>query len=99
MTRFGRRWKRRGHDTDMSAIFGLLLFVGFVIHYFWWITAAAAIAFGWYKWRVFQLACEMHETAEARRRNAVRARADQQQAWTLAGDDRGIYGAYTPAAV
>jgi hypothetical protein len=78
----------------MGAIFGLLLIVGAVIHYFWWIAAGAVVLYAWYKWRVFRLACDMHEGAEARWRNEVRARADQQQAWTLAGDDRGLYGEY-----
>lgn len=76
----------------MGAIFGLLLLSGFVIHYFWWLVAAAVVGAGWYYWRVFSLACQMHETAEARWRNEVRARADQQQAWRLAGDPRGMYG-------
>jgi hypothetical protein len=75
-------------------VFGLLLFVGFVIHYFWWIVAGAAALYGWYKWRVFQLACQMHETAQERWRNEVSARADQQQAWVMAGDPRGTYGVY-----
>jgi hypothetical protein len=29
---------------------------------------------------------------------ALVARADQQHAWALAGDERGTYGRYTPAA-
>ena len=28
---------------------------------------------------------------------AIAARADQQHAWVLAGDDRGVYGVYPPA--
>ena len=39
------------------------------------------------------------EAAEARRQAAVARRADQQHAWVLAGDDRGVYGAYPPAPV
>jgi cytoskeletal protein RodZ len=30
------------------------------------------------------------------KRDALVARADQQHAWVLAGDDRGIYGDYWP---
>jgi hypothetical protein len=77
----------------MGTIFGLLLFAGFVIHYFWWIVAAAAGLYGWYKWRVFKLACHMTAEAEVKRQADVAARADQQQAWRLAGDPRGMYGA------
>jgi hypothetical protein len=80
----------------VGTLFGLLVIAGAVIHYFWWIVAGAAAIYGWYKWRVFKLACQMHETAEARWRDAVGARADQQQAWTLAGDLRGLYGRYPP---
>ncbi len=76
----------------MGTLFGLLLIVGAIIHYFWWLVAAAIVFAGWYFWRVFSLACQMHETAHARWRSAVRARADQQQAWRLAGDPRGVYG-------
>ena len=28
---------------------------------------------------------------------AMAARADQQHAWVMAGDDRGVYGAFPPA--
>jgi hypothetical protein len=39
------------------------------------------------------------EAANARRREraALSARADQQQAWRMAGDPRGFYGEYPPA--
>jgi len=30
---------------------------------------------------------------------AVAARVDQQHAWVLAGDDRGIYGDYVPTQI
>jgi hypothetical protein len=33
------------------------------------------------------------------KRDALAARADQQHAWVLAGDDRGIYGDYPPRQV
>jgi hypothetical protein len=40
----------------------------------------------------------MDRRAKAREntRLAIIARADQQHAWVLAGDDRGIYGDYRP---
>jgi hypothetical protein len=76
----------------MGAIFGLLLFIGFVIHYFWWIAVGAAVLYGWYKWRVIKLACQMMNEAEAKRQADIADRADQQHAWTLARDLRGIYG-------
>jgi hypothetical protein len=33
------------------------------------------------------------------KRDALAARADQQHAWVLAGDDRGIYGDYPPRQI
>jgi hypothetical protein len=38
---------------------------------------------------------EQRRRAEA----ALIARADQQQAWRIAGDERGTYGEYPPAAM
>jgi hypothetical protein len=45
----------------------------------------------------------MHHRAELEQRRrahaALIARADQQHAWVLAGDDRGIYGEYPPKQI
>jgi hypothetical protein len=51
----------------------------------------------------FGLWCVMtRQDAERERRHraqrALAARADQQHAWVLDGDDRGLYGRYPPAA-
>lgn len=77
----------------------VLLVIGFVGAYFWWIVAVAAVAgFVWMTVKAFQdIAAQ--EAVEARRRAVVVRRADQQHAWMLAGDDRGVYGQYPPAAV
>jgi hypothetical protein len=47
------------------------------------------------------LAFYMARRVDARedKRAALVARADQQHAWVLAGDDRGIYGEYQKAVV
>jgi hypothetical protein len=50
---------------------------------------------GWLK-RAFRR-IEAEEAAEARRRAAMAARADQQHAWVLQGDERGVYGQYSAA--
>ncbi len=81
----------------MGTLFGLLLVVGAVIHYFWWLVAAAVVVGAVWCGRVVHMAWRMTEAAEARRRKAVSARADQQQAWRLAGDPRGLCGDYPPA--
>jgi hypothetical protein len=76
---------------------GVLLLVGFVGAYFWWIAAALAVAaLVWMAQRAFREISVM-EAAAARRQAAVVKRADRQHAWVMAGDDRGVYGAYPPA--
>jgi hypothetical protein len=76
---------------------GVLLLVGIVGAYFWWIAAIAAVAaLIWMAQRAFREIAAA-EAAEARRQAAVAKRADQQHRWALAGDERGVYGAYPPA--
>ena len=76
-------------------MFTLLLVLGFVVM-FWWVFAIIAgivmlgIA-GWY------VACRIDARDAALA--AIRARADQQHAWILAGDDRGTYGDYVPTQI
>jgi hypothetical protein len=76
----------------MARLIGVLFVVGFVLHYFWWIAAAAA---AWFAYRSGRDAWARRRAAvdawEAEQR-AIAARADQQHAWTLAGDPRGTYG-------
>jgi hypothetical protein len=76
----------------LGQFIGVLLLVGFVGAYFWWIAAiAAVVAFAWMAQRAFR-EIETAEAAAARRRAAMAARADQQHAWVLQGDERGVYG-------
>ena len=80
----------------LAQFIGVLLLIGFVGAYFWWIAAIAAVAaLLWMARRAFR-EIEAGEVAEARRLAAVANRADQQHRWALAGDDRGVYGAYPP---
>ena len=89
----------------LAQFIGVLLLIGFVGAYLWWIAAMAAVAaLIWMAQQAFRSieAIEAEDAqraqAEARRRAAVAKRADQQHRWVLAGDDRGVYGAYPPAA-
>jgi type II secretory pathway pseudopilin PulG len=84
----------------------VLLLVGFVAKFWWVIPAAIAAAVllvglwkftGWLDRRLD--AREARRAARAAELTAIARRADQQHAWTLAGDDRGIYGEYTPTRV
>jgi hypothetical protein len=66
---------------------------------FWvYIVAAlgALVVFGLLLWLAFWAARRVD--AEHQALAALAARADQQHAWTIAGDDRGVYGHYPPAA-
>ncbi len=90
---------RRGRANPWGQFVGVLLLIGFIGAYFWWIIAiAAVVALVWMAQRAFREIAAA-ETDEARRRAAVVKRADQQHQWALAGDDRGVYGGYPPAAV
>lgn len=75
-----------------GAVFGLLLGIGLIIKFIWWILGAGALVglfflaratAGWYAER---------EAEHARYHAALVARADQQHYWVLHADDRGIYG-------
>jgi hypothetical protein len=59
------------------------------------LVVVAAAYLGWWS-------CTQIDAADERKRRehaALIARADQQHAWVFAGDDRGLYGEYPPAAV
>jgi hypothetical protein len=76
-----------------GALFTLLLVLGFVVT-FWWVFAilAGLIVLGGVAWYA---ACRVDARYAAQA--AIAARADEQHAWVLAGDHRGIYGDYMPA--
>jgi hypothetical protein len=76
----------------MGQLFSLLLLVGFVGAYFKWIALAVA---AWFTYRWGRAAWARHcadADAWAVEQKAIAARADQQHAWVMAGEDRGVYG-------
>jgi lysylphosphatidylglycerol synthetase-like protein (DUF2156 family) len=71
-----------------------LIVVALVMKFIWWLIAGAAIIlFG-----VVSVKAWEHHTAsldaEAKRLDAIRARADEQHTWVIQGDPRGTYGNY-----
>ena len=76
----------------------LLFAVGVVGHFAWLLALfAAAATVGRLVGGILARADDRQ--LERRRRAAeIRARADRQHAAVLAGDDRGVYGDYPPAA-
>ncbi|WP_203799865.1 hypothetical protein [Mycobacterium heckeshornense] len=83
--------------STMSQLFAVLLLVGIVAHFIWWIIGMAAIVL--MAWTLKRAYRDMCAARDARRRQVAElaARADRQHAWVMAGDDRGIYGDYPPA--
>jgi hypothetical protein len=83
----------------MGGVFRILLVVGLVAK-FWPLILAAlvvvvAACLGWWSCKQSDAADER----ECREHAALVARADQQHAWVLAGDDRGTYGDYPPKQI
>ena len=81
----------------LAQLVGVLLVVGLVGAYFWWIVAALAAVARVYFARRWWLAHRQRVAEREAEHGAIAARADQQHAWVLAGDDRGVCGAYPPA--
>jgi hypothetical protein len=80
----------------MGGLLRILLMLGFVVKFWWLILLVMAVAAaGCWLWIILT-----RKDAEFDRQNreqrALIARADQQHAWILAGDDRGVYGSYPP---
>jgi hypothetical protein len=80
-----------------GAFFVLLLVFGFVVT-FWWVFAIIIgllllVAGVWLLSRWLDARDAARDAALA----AIAARADEQHALILAGDDRGVYGDYPPA--
>ena len=75
-----------------GALFGVLLIIGLVIKFIWWILGAAALVGLFFLARAIARRHFERSAEHARFRQALEARADQQHSWVLRGDDRGIYG-------
>jgi hypothetical protein len=89
----------RRSGGGLGAAFLLLIFVGAIVKFWAWIAAVlgALMVFGLLVWLTFYLERRVDERYAERA--ALVARADQQHAWVLAGDDRGIYGDYAPKQI
>ena len=90
---------RGSSGGGLGAGFVLLIFVGAVVKFWLWILAGIAavvlIALVFYLVR----RSDNRRAAELEHVAAIARRADQQHAWTLAGDDRGVYGEHIPAQI
>jgi high-affinity nickel permease len=87
---------RRG-GGGLGAGFVLLIFVGVIVKFWVWILAAfAAVALIVLVFVLVHRSDKRH-AAELEHIAAIARRAEQQHAQILAGDERGIYGAFPPA--
>ena len=75
-----------------AGLFGLLLVVGIIIKFIWWILSAVALVVMFFVARALVRWYDERRAAEARYRDGLAARADQQHNWVMRGDERGIYG-------
>jgi hypothetical protein len=83
----------------MGGLLRILLMLGFVVK-FWWlillVVVVAAAGFGlWCGLMHLDAVLELRHRAK----RGLAARADEQHAWVLAGDDRGVYGEYGPTQI
>ena len=79
---------------SLAPLIGILVIVGLIIKFIWWILGAAALVGMFYLVRSIVRADRAAREARARYHAQIAARADQQHRWVLDGDDRGIYGPY-----
>ena len=83
--------------ASVAVLAALLVAAALVVKFWPWLAGAVAI---YITTRLVRRAWFAYVAAGERRRAglaAIAARADQQQAWRLVGDPRGLYGEYPPA--
>jgi hypothetical protein len=87
----------------VGGLFRILLLIG-IIAKFWWaivgvlMFAVLCVVLWWFvRWLDRWLdARDARRAARAAGLAEIAARAEQQHAWTLAGDERGVFGEYPP---
>lgn len=84
--------RRSDGGSGFVAVFAILLVVGLIIKYIWWIVGAAALVGGFFVVRALVRRAEQHRLEAAERDAELTRRAEQQHRWTLRGDTRGVYG-------
>jgi hypothetical protein len=86
----------------MYQLIAILIVAALFVKYFWALMLGVALiwigSFCRKQWRAERARAAAAAEAEQARIDGLRERADQQQAWRLAGDPRGTYGGEFPAA-
>jgi hypothetical protein len=81
----------------MKAFFVLFAGLGALVWLGWWLLLAVAVLVAILGGIILWLRHVKVTDDRQREEAGLRRRADQQQAWRLAGDPRGFYGEYPPA--
>ena len=84
----------------MYQLIAILIVAALWVKYFWvFVLGVAAIWLVWFcrkEWKRNQAEVAAARAAERARVEGLRARADEQYAWRMAGDPRGIYSEFPP---
>ena len=87
-----RRQPQLGDGSVFVAIVLLLLIVGFIIKYIWWVVGAGALVGLFFVGRAAAREMQKRRELAEERAAELQRRADRQHRWMLAGDPRAIYG-------
>ena len=83
---------RSSSGGGFGSLLGLLLLIGIIVKFIWWILGAAVLVGLFFFGQAIVRWYGKRSAACARYRDGLAARADQQHNWVLQGDDGGIYG-------
>jgi hypothetical protein len=91
--------RRRSEGGGFFAVLGTLFVIGLIIKYIWWIVGAAAAVGLFFAVRALLRWDQERRDLAAYEQDVLRARAERQNRWLLAGDTRGVYGPEGAAAM
>lgn len=86
----GRR--QNSSDGSGATFFAVLIVVGLIVKFIWWILGVLALVATFYLVRAGVRAFRAKQAAYAAYCAQLAGRADQQHTWVLEGDARGTYG-------
>jgi hypothetical protein len=78
--------------SGFAAVFLLMLAIGFIVTYIWWIVGAAALVGVFFIGRALVRHAEERRELAAAREVELKLRADRHMRWTMSGDSRAVYG-------
>ncbi len=94
-----RRRSQADGGSGFAAVLVLLLLVGLIIKYIWWIVGAGALVGLFFVGRAVAREVEKRRELAEQREFQLKRRADRQHRWMLTGDPRAVYGQEGAAAM